>query len=594
MHKKIKESLTNYDVALLMLPTGAGKTFLAYRAALQLPGIKNIVIVYPNKNDWKQDCNYIDDLTQASSDDEIRSNISNPWLRDIISPPTNKKPNNFDKMLSEISIHLTTPSMIRKNGGKMITLKKDGTGWNTKQVSNQCVKSLFRKRKVQSVRSSELLQNALIIVDEVHKTPSLLKLIPNYELLNKDLRSHWPKVLFVSATPISSVNTPDFDDDNQTEIVQLIEKKFLSLFTSLLSVSPRTKNLLEKIDNYKDLGETLLEIQSKICIPRNKDSFQNFIPKNIPKDRKTVKKIKEFCINPENYSDCDWVKSIAKLHEMIGLKKIGNKRTNIERQAISKVKCNTKGCIKIDSWSLIKKNIDKDNKLIIEHKLEALSDFIEAHNVKKNGKILIFCSLNNNVRLVSNYLNNKIKVKCENNCTEGKKEKEKAWHTVHRIKDDNKQKVNEILKTFNTNEPCQCGSILVTSNKYSQSIDLHQFTGVVIHYDLDWSPTIMIQRVGRVWRHNNFASKNKRIKENNPIPTYPKVFHLRYPTTVDDEIYVRLFKRFKHLESLKMGLGLIPFTAVVGENLMKVIRTNSPSPPPSASPSPRCRGGSRP
>ena len=99
--------------------------------------------------------------------------------------------------------------------------------------------------------------------------------------------------------------------------------------------------------------------------------------------------------------------------------------------------------------------------------------------------------------------------------------------------------------------------MLVTSDRLSESIDLHNTCEIMIHFDLDWSPLRMIQRYGRLWR----LEKPKRK------PKPPAVFHMIQPGSVDEEIFWRLQKRWESLKKLQLGLELVDLTHALGERI---------------------------
>ena len=115
------------------------------------------------------------------------------------------------------------------------------------------------------------------------------------------------------------------------------------------------------------------------------------------------------------------------------------------------------------------------------------------------------------------------------------------------------------------------GLVLVSSDRLSESVDLHSACNVLIHFDLDWSPLRLIQRVGRLWRIGAYGQpditvRNKNSKRPTP-PRLPAVFHLRYPCSTDDEIHSRLKRRWERLASLQIGLDILSYQDCVGVEL---------------------------
>ncbi|HAZ08858.1 MAG TPA: hypothetical protein DCZ01_10140 [Elusimicrobia bacterium] len=105
----------------------------------------------------------------------------------------------------------------------------------------------------------------------------------------------------------------------------------------------------------------------------------------------------------------------------------------------------------------------------------------------------------------------------------------------------------------------------MTSDRLSESVDLHGGCGTMVHFDLDWSPLRMMQRVGRLWRHSGFLKNGNGRRTG--LPPFPAVFHLRYPCSTDDEIYSRLQRRWHRLSELELGLDFISFESCLGRKL---------------------------
>lgn len=207
----------------------------------------------------------------------------------------------------------------------------------------------------------------------------------------------------------------------------------------------------------------------------------------------------------------------------------------------------------------------------------------EGQRSTRSGKVLIFCEYRYTVywlsqhleRRVSEWLPERFKNAEPSECsyfgpagtkryvwdTESLKHPKKhkrGWGTANE-----KKLLNDYNKTKSQDLGYR-GLVLVTSDRNSESIDLHENSEVVIHYDLDWSPMVMLQRVGRLWRHERF--KSRKIREGR-IPSFPKVFHLKYPCSVDYEIFVRLLKRWENLKTLNFKFDYLGFRDAVGEDL---------------------------
>ncbi len=93
--------------------------------------------------------------------------------------------------------------------------------------------------------------------------------------------------------------------------------------------------------------------------------------------------------------------------------------------------------------------------------------------------------------------------------------------------------------------------ILLCSRVGFEGIDLHEKCDRLVHYDLHWNPTVMEQRVGRVYRGEKM----------NPLEI--KNYHIIVPNTYDNLIQEVMKKRAKYKDFLlgekvlKDMLGLV-------------------------------------
>jgi len=112
------------------------------------------------------------------------------------------------------------------------------------------------------------------------------------------------------------------------------------------------------------------------------------------------------------------------------------------------------------------------------------------------------------------------------------------------------QKINkyEILNNFQRKDGPQ---ILLSSEVASEGVDL-QFSKVLINYDLPWNPMKIEQRIGRIDRLGQKASKII-------------IWNLFYEGTIDERIYSRLYER---LDIFQRALG--NFEAVLGEEIKRL------------------------
>lgn len=87
--------------------------------------------------------------------------------------------------------------------------------------------------------------------------------------------------------------------------------------------------------------------------------------------------------------------------------------------------------------------------------------------------------------------------------------------------------------------------ILICSPIAREGIDLHKYCRKVMHYDLEWSPTAMEQRIGRVDRVGSLANETKQ-----PVD----IFIIRNPGTYEDRILNVVNERMKMVRVL-LGAG---------------------------------------
>lgn len=163
-------------------------------------------------------------------------------------------------------------------------------------------------------------------------------------------------------------------------------------------------------------------------------------------------------------------------------------------------------------------------------KLQALKSLLEEYGgLDKNPehKFVIFCHYEEVANGVCDYLNkNKARA-----CFLQKKNREL------------------IIDTFNGDvseeayNPDYDYPILILMDHDSQGLSLHKNNPWLIHYELAWNPIRIIQRFGRVWRFK---------KENGQLHlTPPRVFHIPFTYSSEEEQIKRLERRWEFLDSLK-------------------------------------------
>ncbi len=99
--------------------------------------------------------------------------------------------------------------------------------------------------------------------------------------------------------------------------------------------------------------------------------------------------------------------------------------------------------------------------------------------------------------------------------------------------------------------------ILVATEAFSESVDLHTHCRHLAHFELPWSPLRVLQRFGRLWR----------LRESGKSPA-PVAVHFVHPGSVEEEILNRLKRRWRYLEAL--GLGYLDLEAAIGRRLPQV------------------------
>ena len=81
---------------------------------------------------------------------------------------------------------------------------------------------------------------------------------------------------------------------------------------------------------------------------------------------------------------------------------------------------------------------------------------------------------------------------------------------------------------------------LIVSNAGSEGLDMQNYTKGCIHYDMAWSPGVMIQRNGRINRIGKQCAKRQAVQNH----------YLVIPNTYDERIFSALQKRMTALNLL--------------------------------------------
>ena len=132
---------------------------------------------------------------------------------------------------------------------------------------------------------------------------------------------------------------------------------------------------------------------------------------------------------------------------------------------------------------------------------------------------------------------------------------------IHDVFDASHADRDRLRRSVDTFQNVQIGlpRILVTTDRLSESIDLHNHCRFLIHFELPWSPLRVLQRVGRLWRI--------RLGDGG-VPRAPWVFHVCHPGSAEEEILARLYRRWRYVETL--GLDYLSSEMALGTRVPAV------------------------
>jgi superfamily II DNA or RNA helicase len=174
-------------------------------------------------------------------------------------------------------------------------------------------------------------------------------------------------------------------------------------------------------------------------------------------------------------------------------------------------------------------------------KIESLLEYVKG---TKEEHILIFCTHRAVARSVVRHLKLVIKgdrVRLGRGTGEGS-DRIRAWF--------NDPKSHEVR-------------ILVATDAWSESIDLHERANILVHYELPWSPLRVLQRVGRLWRLRKAEIEAGSKPEK---PRLPAVLHFAHPGSIDEEILWRLRRRWGYLRVLALQLRFLLTSESMGHH----------------------------
>ncbi len=568
--KRLARSLRRNDVALLQLPTGSGKTAIAL-TVLKILGA-NGVIACPRKPGDEE----------FEWTDQLENEESKPWQRDL-------KDFQIDRHIYLCSHR----ELLAKNG--LFSLRR-----------RHWIKSRYRKR--------------VLVIDEVHRTPRLLN------FLKKE--RHLPvRIIFVSATPVNPVHLESIVENLTPEELDRLEDReirlgYLRLYNAILSTAAPTARAKmaprEKLKSLDDVKNWLRQQVVRVLAPcpRPGEAKDHAPRKTRTGDlRLTCDKEPEEAILAAVARHADFqerLRHVTRPHQE------SPSMTVAERLALAGFDATARNSLPKGRHH---NNVYADYKAdrhfervsvrstarAMTYKLERLSEFLARYFQKavgRKGRVLVFCKYRKTVNWVSRWLE----------ATALGTESQPGWARRHALEameaaDDmklaniyhrrggrrlvwdtesySKPKTLRKPKTPRGERPLVTffneririrkdprGLVLITSDRLSESVDLHKSCNVLIHFDLDWSPLRLIQRVGRLWRIKAFGQRKSdfrqpyRSKRPRP-PSLPHVYHLRYPCSVDDEIHARLDRRWKRLAALGMGLDILSYRNCVGTELGK-------------------------
>jgi hypothetical protein len=567
---KLYEQIKRNGVGLLQLPTGQGKTIIALKVVADILAHSK----YPRP---------VILVTRKREDEELFSEalhgrLSNPGFYE-------KRP------------------WIRDAG-------------NVGGLSKLCKGRVCKIGKV-SCRSTRDIINpfpsgAVIIFDEIHR---FVKRIAQIKTYNKKISiSKQRKYLLLSATPVNPVRISmdqekgsiDFDKQSEMED-ELIKDSFTILYKAMINLSTLSKKDKEQ---YVDLLDKEAEIALDDFAGNLREVMKVLKPipgpatlRELGPSGSVPYTVDKLILNPRDYYKA--VKGLLKFHEntankiglyycaermaLAGAVKRGRKSVGFcklpksfsERGLFHFQPAVPYAADTLAGLKTLDGNGRKTGNLLLSGKIDRLYGFIkkiwEKRSDNKKWRILIYCAHRGSVAALAAELERRF---CEDNifcrCQDTVQDvygaagsRRIVWDTEGYSKSGNDDRQSEetlVLKFCNTRNQiyctgeknkCKCplGFVLVTSDRLSESIDLHHSCEIMIHFDLDWSPLRMIQRYGRLWRIDKSYKRR---------PKPPAVFHMIQPGSVDDEIIWRLEKRWQKLEMLKLGLETVKLKHALG------------------------------
>lgn len=548
--RKLQRRLARNRTALVQLPTGSGKTLIVLTALTQLLKRRRMkVIICTPRRVSERDIERFENARAGISDEPPH----NPWLRDCLAFKGADLRGRMPVLLSQSDLH----RMISKR----LRLKR----WH----------------------------NPVIVIDEVHRKPRLL------QRFRRLLPGRHARFVFVSATPVNPVRIDEpsrssrSNEEDQTtpEDVQ-ISKGYLTLYKALLNLS-QEEELLRKLEEFsprKSSLEAVAQHLKKFVVPAIEPvpsadellkSHRPRVPRQVPryKDAPDRKAAIASLVRYQERIHAGVVGISATVAERIACAGFGAKGVNGDRGEHQWHNQGSIGAYAADDY--LNAPGVPPIRAAMDFKLKALHGFLEDHFSRANaGRVLVFCSYRKTVHWVSRWLEDQRFSGGLTHIDRHMRERIRTefgvlgqdrliWDTESLSRNERASE-SELLRLFNLSlsKTGGRGSVLVTSDRCSESVDLHGACNTMIHFDLSWSPLRMIQRVGRLWRINAFKSRAAaRPSGRIVVPNYPHVYHLVYPCSVDEEISARLHERWERLGKLGLGLDLIPERLALGPSI---------------------------
>jgi len=425
----------------------------------------------------------------------------------------------------------------------------------------------------------------LVVVDEVHRHQQLLKILAKVfidtqlhghevaeRLISAPFRSPkhgrraWPKWLLLSATPVNPVSLDRIDPLDQRNIEGTYDPEDEGcrdeeiLTTALETTHGALAQLAGEergpwFDEYVDcVREGLLEGAGNkpVDVPRRLVIWPPNV--RIPDLRLHRDQKARWNSKPTMPSTIQLNRAIFQLVQVAAaIENVstigGRRRATAERLVLSggQLETSTK-LIQGEPYSVslsrsVKAAVARHRKLGISlsEKQQALLQFVASAGKEH---VLIFCVHRAVARAVSELLAHALGTDAVKVAIGDLEEQTRDWF-------------NEITQGETR--------VLVATDACSESIDLHERANVLVHYELPWSPLRVLQRVGRLWR-----LRQNEIKEGfgPKRPRLPGVVHLVHPGSVDEEIASRLRRRWGYLRTL--GLDYLSYNQAMGIRLPAV------------------------